>query len=281
MVKKNKAKSQRSGVTRRELNGGKLTPPENPPDVSFQPWYPITLILKSKGETTYTYKSIIASFKKQVDPTGNLMKAGTGDDKGVVISKIKSIRSWNLDGKMIGLTVFDFITNAKSEAAEAICGLMDTGTNSHIPAVGFQLPASHANFTLRNGNNDDDDDKDKIFCIFCGPGDIAMTYVHMYWRCDGPSKLLGFSETVKDILVSLRSHVERVTYKPDDDGDEEWIRVRVENRKTHLISESIPVVPEVPIVQLATRAVEATSNDVVGEPSSAEKRIGSTSGKPR
>lgn len=260
--KSTKLSNKRSTVNRvsiLELRGGKFNPPPTPPQTSSQRWFPVTLIIRMSGQTTYTYGDVVKALRKQVDPAKTLFKRGRKES--IILSRIKSIRVWNLDGTMVGLTVFDFI-KAKSSASNTICGLMDTANKNHVPSIGYKLPQAHCNFTLTNGNGFNSNTNDSIFCTFCGPRDNAVVYVQMSWSCDGPIFRMGHSETVEDILVSIRSHVNRMICSPDIDNCEIGFG---SNMYEDCLSPCMPfpLVQNVSDIQLTTRAVETTSDHEV------------------
>lgn len=220
-------------VTTSELHGGKFSPSENPPDITYQAWYPLTVVIQAIGEKQVTYSDLLGSLKKQIDPTGNLLKnKASGDDKGVVITKIRSIRAWNLSGKIIGLTVFDYMSVVKSNSAEAVCGIIDTGNTNHTPSVGYHLSSSLSNYTLRNGNNDDNDEARPLFNVFSSTNDTAIIYVNVFWRCDGPVKLTGFSDEMLKCLRGIKENTHKlrstlsVSVKNRAINPFEWIPVK-------------------------------------------------------
>lgn len=247
-------------LTRMNLEGHAIKMKEGPPDVEYQPWYPLTIILSTVGEETITYSSLAGEIRKQLDPSATLFKQGTGNDKGVVITRIETIQMWNLSGDLIGLSVYDYVTSVKGQSSEAVFGGVDVGNNHRVPAIGYRMSMINQSFTLRNGNNKDDDDLDRIFSIFCAPTDVVITYVNVLWRCDGPSKLMRLSDTEKYISAyKLRRRSERRNVP----------HVKAMNFTEDVLpsQRKIPLVPQVPLVQYV-RAVESTSSDAFIELSS-------------
>lgn len=158
----------------------------NPPDVTYQPWNSLTLV-HSTTETTYTCcaQDVLAMLRKQVDPTGRGFNPSTSGDKRFVVQfKLHSIQAWNLTGKVLALAVDDY-SEAQSAAGgrDQLCGLVDTGSQTHTPCVGYLLPASHRQMVIRT---DDKQGSDQLFTITSGGGDQLIIYLKIAYRFDGP-----------------------------------------------------------------------------------------------
>lgn len=177
--------------------------PENPPEVTFQPWNSLTVVDYFDAKLQCTIHSLTKQMRTQLDPTSHAFKdIGKTYDVSEfrLLIKVQSIRAWALSGKMIALSVEDFMVPNKDLAAvDQLCGLVDVGNAHHTPAVGFKLPISHQSCVLR----DTKENNQTIFEIVCdGP---AIAYVTVLWRCDGPSKLPQFNAGIEQLVRELRN----------------------------------------------------------------------------
>lgn len=175
-----------SVVTKRELNGGKITPPINPPDVTYQPWFHITLV-DTFSSTKYDCKTnhIIKLLRRQLDPTSRgLNQIQSGDLRFVVQIRLFSIQAWNLTGRLIALTVDDY-SEAKTAAGgrDQLCGIVDTGSQTHTPCVGYLMPSALRQMVIRT---DDIQGDDYIFTLTSGTSDQCVVYIKIAFRFDGP-----------------------------------------------------------------------------------------------
>lgn len=185
---KSQTTPRRNTVTQHQINGGRITPPTNPPDVTFQPWNVITLVHAFKGSQAYQAKSLMAILRSQIDPNSHgFNQTKSGEGRFTLQLKIFSIRAWNLSGRVIALSVDDFLdSNTAKGANEQLCGLVDTGTTTHTPAVGYDLPLTHRSHVIRT-----DDDKlgdTYIFTAQVGSNDQGLSYIKLAYRFDGPIK---------------------------------------------------------------------------------------------
>lgn len=188
-------------ITKSEVKGGKYTPSTNPPDVNAQPWNNYTLMDTFEGSHTYTVSDIAKYFKLRFDPT----KFGLNQSPDFRMQyKIVSIACWNLTGRFITLSVEDYgDTESSKTGRDQLCGLLDSGTQLHTPAVGYRLPLSVRNCVLRN------DDKQGNVCVFHSQGgnsDVCLVHIHMQWRLDGPVTPPSVSvSTLNDVNSGLNS----------------------------------------------------------------------------
>lgn len=186
-------------VTKRALSGGKITPPSNPPDVTYQPWYPTTLVISHSTALNWTTNSVLSYLRSQIDPTkrGFNQKSNPTDDNRFVIQyRLLSVTAWNLTGRVIALSVDDFSdTFADSGARDQLCGLVDTGTSIHTPAVGYVLPYHLQHHVLRT---DDKQGDMNLFDVTTNSGN-CVTYVKILWRFDGPIKHPSIVSPINEI----------------------------------------------------------------------------------
>lgn len=185
-------------VTKAALHGGKFSPSTNPPDVSYQPWWPLTVVNTHTGGVSMTVKDICDTVRTQTDPNSrgfNPEKSDQATDKAFRMQiRIISISAWNLSGRMIALSVEDFTDSGTSVGGrDQLCGIVDTGNVNHTPSAGFRLPASVSAHVLRN---DDKGGKLAIFETQSAASDIVVVYVNILFRFDGPVKIPNVTDPI-------------------------------------------------------------------------------------
>lgn len=203
-----KSKSKNT-VTRDQVFGGKLSPPSNPPDVAYQPWFHVTLVDVATTNVTYDVISITSILKHQLDPENRgFNQTTTGDKRFILQMKLDSIRTWNLTGKVIALSVVDFIDTSSAQGGrEQLCGYVDTGSTTSTPKVGFKYPLSHRQHVIRS----DDKEGDIAICtISASTGDQLITYINLLFKFDGPVKLPTMFSSFQ-VLSDIRKHTEGTT----------------------------------------------------------------------
>lgn len=197
-------KKQRGGgfITRKEIRGGKMNVPSNPPSIHYQPWMPLTVVHSGiSGEITIKVKDLVAEIKGQIDPTKHALV-----DYPILNIRLRSVRAWNLTGRMIALTVDDFSDASKAIAdVDALCGLVDTGSSTHIPAIGYEMPESHKNIVLRNGNDTSSDRDVVLYHLVCPSTDTCIMYTSILWKFDGPATFSAFH----DAMLTSVQQIER------------------------------------------------------------------------
>lgn len=203
-------KTSRNQVTRHELTGGKLSVPPNPPSVTYQPWNHLTVVqagsASSGGEITVKVSDLVDLIQKQIDP----IKTGLATAP-ILNVKLQRVRAWNITGHMIALSVDDFSDAAKAIAdVDALCGLVDTGSTNHTPAVGYDLPNSHKNIVLRNGTSSATDKKAVLYHVMAPAADTIIIYTTVLWKFDGPSKFSTFNSTMLQAIESIAENVQGV-----------------------------------------------------------------------
>lgn len=208
-------KNSRDIVTKRDLHGGKITPRTNPPDVTYQPWVPVTLVHAFTSSLELSTSGVLAIMRKQLDPTRRgFNQTATGDSRFVVQFKLYSIQVWNLTGKTVSLSVTDFTeSESASGGRDQLCGIVDTGSQTHTPCVGYLLPASHRQHVLRT---DDKQGTDILFNIQAGSSDQCMVYIRIAYRFDGPvnpPKLLLPLDSINEKIEDLTNQSARSTRK--------------------------------------------------------------------
>lgn len=206
-INRKKSRSRGNAVTFKNLEGGRFDPGTNPPSVDAQTWMHQVLVdtfkITAKGGI-YTINTIADQLRGQLDPTKHGMNQGA--DYRIQF-RIKSIRAWNLTGRLIGLSVEDFSDTSKNLlSVDQLCGLIDTGTPTHTPALGYHLPLAHQSHVLRN---DAEYGGMHICDITGGTGDTLMVYFSLMWRFDGPFRVPISLIPIDEILARTRRDMRR------------------------------------------------------------------------
>lgn len=253
-------KSRSSGVTRQELNGMKMHVPENPPEVTFQPWNHLTVVDNFSDRLDITVHDLTRQTWGQLDPNQHSFKECPEDhtrNEFRLLIKVLSVRAWALAGKMIALSVEDFLVPNKDKAAvDQLCGIVDTGNANHTPAVGYKLPMAHQNAVHRDAK--DNFGAQHLFRIQCdGPG---MCYTNILWRCDGPSNLPTFDRCVEQMVKDIRFMTRNSNQKINSlDKRVEKINTQIDDlisKQPSLVNE---VLNEIPIGAAAVTAFASES----------------------
>lgn len=172
-------------VQEKQLTGGKVTPSPNPPDITYQPWNQVVLMdILTGGGKTYDVQMLVDLLKAQVDPKKRGFNQGTGESTLIIQLRISTVYAWNLTGKVISLSLTDFTdSRTASENREQLAGLVDAGTRTHTPAVGYKYPSSLRQTVLQNDKYDRNVD---LFVVNFGSTDSVCLHIHIEYRFDGP-----------------------------------------------------------------------------------------------
>lgn len=208
-------RSDRDVVTKRDLHGGKISPRTNPPDVTYQPWNVVTLVHAFTNTLELSVSGVLTLMRKQLDPTNRgFNQVQTGDGRFVIQLKLYSVQVWNLTGKTVSLSVSDFTeSESASGGRDQLCGIVDTGSQTHTPCIGYLLPSSHRQHVLRT---DDKQGTDVLFHIGAGSSDQCMVYIRVAYRFDGPvkpPKLLLPIDSIGEKIDDLTNQSARSTRK--------------------------------------------------------------------
>lgn len=198
-------------VTKREMKGGMINVPSNPPIVSYQPWFQTTVVHSGmSGDITIKVSDLITQLQIQLDPTNHGFKErdSRGKSDTVLNIRLRSIRAWNLTGRMIALTVDDYSDADKAiRDVDALCGIVDTGSQAHIPAIGYEMPESHKNIVLRNGTDSSTDSGAVLYHIVCPSSDTCIIYTSIFWKFDGPAKFTSFHNSMLTSVQQIERNV--------------------------------------------------------------------------
>lgn len=199
-------------VTRREVRGGKIDLGSNPPEVAYQPWMPLVVVHSGmSGDIAITVRDLAIQICKQVDPTHHAIREFPkvwNNTEPILQIRVRSVRAWNLTGRMVSLSVDDFSTPDKAISdVDTLCGIVDTGSTQHVPAVGYQLPLSCQNIVLRN---DAHTGAAILYHVMCADSDSCIIYTSVFYRFDGPAKITGFQDSMISLVRSISTDVQNI-----------------------------------------------------------------------
>lgn len=223
--KSNKSASRRRRdmerfITKRSVRGGRISVPTNPPEVTTQPWNQVTIVYEMSAEFQRV-EHIRNRLLEQLDVEGttfysvnlwNDKEAGNkwqniGGEKPrtktyqisapAINLKIHSIRVWNLTGKAVSLSVYDYSNSSIGD--ERLAGLVDTGGPSSFPAIGYQLPLSLHDYVIRT--SDSKTSTLNVFNVTAAAGDRIVAYVKVEWKPDSKQKDLMINFDYNESVV--------------------------------------------------------------------------------
>lgn len=210
--KKNQSRGPRArNITSRQVKGFKYSPSLNPPDVTAQPWYPVTLSWLTKPGTV-TFDTVVTAFRKQLDPnsTGLNQQPNNSNSKNSfrVQFRFTRVAVWNLSGRAISLTVWDDLEQNNSDK-DQLGGWTDCGGVSSFPCIGYQYPLSHANRVHRPDETLHDT---VVFSTTASSnGDNLLCHLHCLWRFDGSVKVIAEirspEQELLEALVALTAEI--------------------------------------------------------------------------
>lgn len=197
-------------VTKREMMGGRIPVPENPPDVDYQPWFHFTLVASATSKLDLKIGDLNKLIKSQLDPQGSAFIEKDDDQKGSfrVQYRLFSAKAWNLTGRVITLVVSDI--NDIGKTSEQLCGLVDTGSPAHTPCVGYLMPAAYRNEVIRC---DATMRNHPLVLIQGGNGDRILLQLRMAWRPDGPIvpvSIMDSSAVIIDSLIDIQRNTQSI-----------------------------------------------------------------------
>lgn len=221
-VKESQTRKQRRPrqppVTQAQLSGGKFTPPTNPPDITAQPWYPLTLAWVGKpGSVTFT--SIIKYFRAELDPRSTGLNQNPNNSNAVssfrVQFRFRKVIVWNLSGKALSLSVYDDLEQNNTDK-DQLGGWTDCGGPAYFPAIGYVYPYSHANRVHRP----DELLSDTVVYVTTASSqnDSVLNHVHLLWRFDGSVKALSVLPSHEEELLDAIRKNQPSTFEKVVDG---------------------------------------------------------------
>lgn len=193
--RKSKSTEQVRNRVRREVNsdvmGGRMHTPANPPDFMSQPWNHMTLALTAKGPQTITIGNMVTHFRQQFDKDNKTLANSTAYS---MIMQIHSVRAWNLTGRTIAMSAYDFTPTRKtSESEEQLGGWVDTGGIGQYPKLGYRYPAYVRGTPVRN---DTATGARNVAYIAVDASDVIMVYFDILWRSDSEVSTPQYFDTI-------------------------------------------------------------------------------------
>lgn len=219
---KSKAKpqstSQRSSYTLAERTadfGRKYSPPTNPPDVTAQPWWGVTLCtIRKPGD--YTFSDLHKDFFTQVGGKNTFNQTDWNTDASNAFRfqvRISKATVWNLTGRLVSLVVWDIeeitYTNATHSEVDILGSWVDCGGPAHFPAVGYYYPSTHSRRVFRPDPRYQDY---KILTTAASASDSILYHLKIEWRSDGTpgNKALVTNPVAERIVSRLGPKIDRV-----------------------------------------------------------------------
>lgn len=195
--------------------GRKYTPPTNPPDVTAQPWWGVTLsAIRKPGN--YSFKDLHDDFFTQVGGTNTFNQTSWDSDASNAFRfqvRISKVSVWNLTGRLISLVVWDIeeinYIDAQHKEVDVLGSWVDCGGPSHFPTVGYYYPSTHSRRVFRP------DPRYKDYNILTTQGfktDSILYHLKIEWRSDGVpgNKPLAFIPSVERLIGKLTPKIDEV-----------------------------------------------------------------------
>lgn len=262
--------TQRDLVTHKEINGYRFEPGVSIPQIEQIPFNKLTLVSMHRGVTSVTTikaSELASAIKEQLDTSGKSFPSTPQIDM-----KISTIRVWNLTGKSLAVTIYDFSSNtdvtSTTATEEALVELIDNKSDS-IPAIGYSLPLSLRNVILTNVVSK----PRHILDVLGSAGSDIMIVINLKWKLNGPTKLLytGIS-SIKQIENDLNTTVNNIrrikkqldsVINPETEGNSLHVTCRADSQIRSEIINSVlnpvPVVSELPLLGLEKPITDSNS----------------------
>lgn len=214
--KRNNSKaSSYTAAERANDYGRKYSPGPNPPDVTAQPWWPITIsAIRKPGD--YTFDQLISDFLLQVGKGLTFNPTDWTSDKGSpfrIQFRFQKVAVWNLTGRIVSLVVWDieeitYIDKVHTEK-DTLGSWIDCGGSSTFPAIGYVYPATHHRRVFRP---DPRYQGYKILTTTASSSDSILYHLKVEWRSDGnPAPTPGIRfPAVERILKDLGPRIDKV-----------------------------------------------------------------------
>nr|AOR51385.1 ORF1 [Chaq virus-like 2] len=196
--------------------GRKYSPGPNPPDVTAQPWWPVTIsAIRKPGD--YTFNNLIADFLAQVGKGNTFNSADWNSDKGSPFRlqvRFQKVAVWNLTGRLVSLVVWDieeinYVSNSDHTEKDTLGSWIDCGGSSTFPAIGYNYPASHHRRVFRP---DPRYDGYKILTTSSSSTDSILYHIKIEWRTDGlpaPTPNVSYPQSER-LIRNLGPRIDKV-----------------------------------------------------------------------
>lgn len=211
VVKRGEAKASSRFLTKSAARGGRFVPSSDPPDVTGQPWFPVTLVwlinTKDIRQSIVDFKTIVLKLQSQLDPTErgfNPYPFDSVSDKPLRVQfRLLRVSVWNLSGRTIGLSVADDLDYKVSDV-DQLGGWLDCGGSGTFPKLGFSWPLSHQSRVHRPSK---DQSAIEVFRVVAGSSDTCLIHLSILWKFDGP---VAAVRLVDDIVFAINQGVRNI-----------------------------------------------------------------------
>lgn len=195
--------------------GRKFSPGPNPPDVTAQPWWPVTIsAIRKPGD--YTFDHLIKDFLLQVGKGYTFNPVDWNSDKGSpfrIQFRFQKVAVWNLTGRLVSLVVWDieeitYLDKVHTEK-DTLGSWIDCGGVTSFPAVGYNYPSTHHRRVFRP---DPRYEGYKILTTSASTDDSILYHIKVEWRSDGnPGPTPGIKyPTAERLIKNLGPRIDKV-----------------------------------------------------------------------
>lgn len=177
--KVSKVKARGDFISRRDFLGGRFTPTSDPPSTEQNPWNRLTIVaVNSAVSTSWEIRTstIADRIVSQLDSTVKANLTIFKDPSVPLDIKVKSIESWNIEGKSIALAAYNLL--ADHENQDIICDAVDTKSEDSYPRVGYRWPLQMQQVVMSNNISK----PQKVAFIFAPSGSDLLVHIHVMWK---------------------------------------------------------------------------------------------------
>lgn len=190
-------------VRKAELKGGRVRCTSDPPSFNASPWNNIVIQKVIKVGTTnrtglIDFTDIGHWLCQQI---GIPFTGYFATIKPQFNFQLTEVKAWNLTGRTIGMTPFDYSADGASREFELdeLGGWIDSGTLTNLPSIGYKWPLTSSSHVITvvltaekgtTGDNSGEGNK-KAVKILAATDDNIIAHFHLRWRFP-PTHTSGF-----------------------------------------------------------------------------------------
>lgn len=196
--------SQRSNSkyeTKKSVTGGQFKIPSSPPGISSKPWNRLTLVKIDKKINEFYLSELKAAFMKQLDEERRVIK----EDPEIQV-QLHSIKLWNLTGRAISLTPYDYTTRVSGSSdtkrnQDQLGGFTSVASITEVPRLAYAWPDHLQNETLDFKSEGASGSTSDVYLAFITAGDTDEICMHVSisWRFPGPA-IYAQIDTTTDLI---------------------------------------------------------------------------------
>lgn len=175
----------------RATHGVRITPPVDPPSYTSNPWWPLTVVFHTFGDTEITPDSIYAGILKQM---GIHLYVDVKKNTVPLEFRLCSVRCWGIERQPIQLAIYDSL-GGKHRFAE----LTDYGSAVQYSRLGWKYGRVATLDALRST------DKEVSFEISAASKTKVMVYIQVLIRTANAPKPVGLTTFTPVIGMASRS----------------------------------------------------------------------------